>query len=264
MILSILVNWFVALGVSRAESRSARAKALLAVAVTANVLILFVAKYLTFVLGVIDRVGGGRLRRPLHSAAHRDFVLHFPGYVVRHRCLSWRTGPTKRFERRLLHLLFPAACCRGPLCATPPLPTRSKTGKRAGGSFLRAYNASSLGLARRCFSPIPAVSLPIGRLRVWETHRRCFSGSVSSRTPCRFTTISRATRTCPLAWGGCSGSNSPRTSIIPMSRNPYPNSGAGGTSRWGRGFGTTCIFLWAGAEWLPGAVWCSTCLSCGR
>ena len=58
MILSILVNWFVALGVSRAESRSARAKALLAVAVTANVLILFVAKYLTFVLGVIDRVGG--------------------------------------------------------------------------------------------------------------------------------------------------------------------------------------------------------------
>ena len=59
MILSILVNWFVALGVSRAESRSARAKALLAVAVTANVLILFVAKYLTFVLGVIDRVGGG-------------------------------------------------------------------------------------------------------------------------------------------------------------------------------------------------------------
>lgn len=111
MLAMIAVNWALAL-LAEAQGDKYR-RMVLVTAVAVNISLLFVFKYLTFVLENTNRFSGPVHSCAEHYATHWHFVFYLSSNVLCDRCLprGWQ-GAKKYLECDALYCVFSAADCR--------------------------------------------------------------------------------------------------------------------------------------------------------
>lgn len=110
MLLVIVSSWLFACKIE-ASAKSAR-KGFLLVAVSVDLTVLFVFKYLGFFTENLNRLPFVRLPVPQNYTANRHFLLYVSGNFLCGRCVPWGSGTEKPVGCHAVHCFLPAIDCR--------------------------------------------------------------------------------------------------------------------------------------------------------
>ena len=252
MLGSILANYGFGLWVDACKRAGRTCAPPLVTALAVNLGILFVFKYLTFTLGILNRLGAAfvipGIELPIGISFFTFQALSYVLDVHRDR------GEVQRSPLKVgLYISFFPQLIAGPIVKYETVAQQIDHRKEIWADFSAGCSRFIVGLGKKV---LLSNQLAVVADRAFGLGTACLPlspGWAPCATPCRSTTISPATPTWPSAWARCLASTSWRTSITPTSPGPSPNSGGGGTSPCPPGSGTTSTSPWGAAGWTPGA-----------
>ena len=245
MLAMIAVNWALAL-LAEAQGDKYR-RMVLVTAVAVNISLLFVFKYLTFVLENTNRFLGLSIQVPSITLpiGISFFTFQAMSYVID---VCRGDGKAQRnILNVMLYIAFFPQLIAGPIVRYSDFADQINCRTESFDGWSGGCCRFALGLGKKvilsnnlayvadaAFSSIGNMSVLLAWLGRLHTHYR-------------FILIFPVILIWPLAWGGCSGFASGRISTTRILAALYQNSGGAGISLWAVGSAITCTSLWVAA-----------------